>query len=155
MNSSCMKLAVQPDWRSVELRKALRRFLVVATIMVSCALSFDFLFGGPLSWFVRQRFIIPPIEAKWGFHAERRSHDLWGSAYTITEVTPGGPFDRAGIAPGYVVVPKLQGFMLFPIQDWFYDNLDRAEDELYVRLRRLPNDPRTDTVFHVRIRPAT
>ena len=142
-------------WRELAIERAMHSFLAVVTLLAGCAVCLDFWFHGPLSWFVRQRFVVPSVEARWGFHAESCSDEVPACLYIVTEVVPGGPFDLAGVAPGYSVVPKRTGFRLLPNQDWFYDRLDSANEEVAFRLRSNPYDVRTETTVRVRIRPAT
>jgi hypothetical protein len=104
-----------PDlgWQLAEFRESMQRVLVMMALMVGCYLSADFMFGGPLHWFVRHRFVEMPVEARWGFRAEYRQSTChyWKQTtvgdweQTIVDVAPGGAFDLAGVKPGYCVAP--------------------------------------------------
>jgi len=135
----------------VRLRQALRRVLAVMALLGVCALAGDFIIGGPVRWFVWEWFVAKPVEARWGFHLDRREHACVGWRDTIVEVVPGGAFDRAGIKPGYFVPPQ-GGF--FP-KPGFHYYLDVSKDESSLYLQKEPCDPRTRQTFHVHIGPAT
>ena len=130
-----------------DLRRALWRILAFIFIAGGCAVIADVCLGGPLQWFLWEVSVVRPVEARWGFHAERRqygAHEL----LTIVEVTPGGAFDRAGIKPGYVYNPRT-GSVMWPTPR-FHRDLDEAGDEQKILLYTDPSNTGSGRIFVVR-----
>ncbi len=85
-------------------------FLVMALVLFVCLAVVDIGWNGPLTATAAQYFVIKPAERAWGFHAEWKNYGSPSAAdwlLTVVEVTPGGPFDRAGIKTGFAFGPRL------------------------------------------------
>ena|SRR5215471_7226992 len=93
------------------IRRPLSRdaLLLVLVVLFVCLASLDLAWHGPLTTGAVEYFLIRPAERHWGFHAEWKEFGSANDVYsllTVVRVAQGGPFDRAGIKPGFAFAPR-------------------------------------------------
>ena len=108
------RLGMPPRSRDQQLRGALLRFgYIYAVLLVALPIVLLFLFMNPIYWWWFDQFRRPAVEREFGFQTEIREVVLSSGGRSrrliITQVVPGGRFDRAGAKPGDVVACLYHG----------------------------------------------
>jgi hypothetical protein len=96
------------------LRGALLRFgYIYAILLVALPMVLLFVFMNPIYWWWFDEFRRPGVEREFGFQSDIREVALSSGDRSrrliITQVVPGGRFDRAGVKPGDVVACLYHG----------------------------------------------
>lgn len=134
-------------------RPWLVRSAMVLFILGVCALAVDFGVWGPTREWMWQTQVVRPTEQTWGFHAEWRAVEGRGQRLVVLEVTPGGPFEAAGIEPGTVIYGGECAW--YEWRGGFYGVLSESGDEALVTTLQTRDGRPQKVVVRVERRQAT
>jgi hypothetical protein len=126
-------------------------FLLLVFVLVVCLGSLDMAMHGPCTTYIAWLFVVRPVEKEWGFHAEWKDYgpsDEACSLLTVVDVASGGPFDQAGIRPGFTFAPRRCAFG----GPWFggvYSLFANGANPVRVRMLPHPGDPGLDQFYEI------
>jgi len=125
----------------------LRSFALVGVVLALLALVVDLNVYGPVTGWAATTFVVAPVEKSWGFHTEWRAYGPI-ELLTVTSVTHGGAFDRAGVQPGFAFAPRVCAFggPFFGGQH----SVLLGERVVHLRMLRKPGPPWEQSVIEVR-----
>jgi hypothetical protein len=128
-----------------------RSFLLILAVLAITFTSLDIAWHGPLTWAATQRFVVVPAEREWGFHAEPKDYGSAGkssSLLTVIRVTPGGPFDRAGIKPGFAFAPWHNSRSAAHFGGHYYV-FSGQPAQVRIRMLEAPDEPWRETTYDI------
>ena len=123
-----------------------RTFAVVLAVLGLLYVALDLSVNGPFATWTFELAVVRPVERAYGFDAEWET--VAGHAHlVITNIVPGGRFDRAGVRPGYAFAPARCGW--FALAGGWYALLLDAKGPAGVALQIVPGDVTTEQSFRV------
>ncbi|MBZ5638866.1 MAG: hypothetical protein LAO51_08945 [Acidobacteriia bacterium] len=141
------------DLRALQPSPWLRTAAITIAVLAVCGFVVDVALQGPLTCWVWEEYVVARAEAAWGFHAQWIEYSNGHQYLTILAVTPGGPFDRAGVRPGYIDSPMRSAS--YGEAGGLYCNLDRSTDEAHLVLWERAFDRSSQRKIVARRKPAS